>query len=182
MKVLHLLLLFLMVSVSDTFAQPVYEVQEGEVKFYSEASEEIIKAFSGDLKGVIDFSKKTFAFKIAISSFEGFNSALQREHFNENYMETTSFPLATFVGKIIEDVTLEENATLKIRTKGKLKIHGIEDMRIIPVTIKIDNKRVSITGDFTVLLADHQIKIPRVVNNKLSEKIYVSVFAKLAAK
>lgn len=163
-------------------AQNVYEVKEGTVKFYSDAPEEIIKAYSGSLKGIVDFSKRTFAFKISIASFEGFNSALQREHFNENYMETSLYPLATFAGKIVEDINIQENGTYKVRTKGKMKIHGIENMRIIPATITISNKDISITADFTVLLADHQIKVPRVVNNKLSEEIHVSISAILVEK
>lgn len=164
------------------YAHGVYEVKEGTVKFYSDAPEEIIKAYSGSLKGIVDFSKRTFAFKIGIASFEGFNSALQREHFNENYMETSIYPLATFAGKIVEDINIQKNGTYKVRAKGKMKIHGIANTRIIPAVITVSDKGISLTADFTVLLADHQIKVPRVVNNKLSEEIRVSISAILVEK
>lgn len=175
-------LLVCMIGFFSSSAQNVYEVKEGTVKFYSDAPEEIIKAYSGSLRGIVDFSKKTFAFKINIASFEGFNSVLQREHFNENYMETSVYPLATFTGKIVEDVNIKEEGKYKIRTKGKMKIHGIENIRIIPATVTVNNKKISITADFTVLLVDHQIKVPRVVNNKLSEEIHVSISATLVEK
>ncbi len=163
-------------------AQHIYEVRQGDVKFYSDAPEELIKAYSGKLKGIVDFSKRTFAFKINIASFEGFNSALQREHFNENYMETSVFPLATFAGKIVENLNFKKEGTYKIRAKGKMKIHGIEQIRILPVTMLVSRKEITVTADFTVLLADHQIKLPRVVNNKLSEEIHVSISAILVEK
>ncbi len=41
---------------------------------------------------------------LKVNSFKGFNSALQKEHFNENYMESENFPYASFEGKIIEDI------------------------------------------------------------------------------
>ena len=72
-------------------AGPVYEVRESNVKFHSKAPKELISAASGKLTGVVDIERKSFAFRIAVTSFEGFNSPLQREHFNENYMETVQF-------------------------------------------------------------------------------------------
>lgn len=177
-----LLALLCILASSTAQSQGIYKVSEGSIKFYSDAPEELIKAYAANLQGAIDFSKKAFAFKISISSFEGFNSSLQREHFNENYMESSVFPLATFAGKIIEDIPLNKNGVVTIRAKGKLNIHGVEDIRIIPVTVTIKEKSISIAADFIVLLANHQIKIPRVVSNKLSEEIHVSVTAKLKAE
>lgn len=160
-------------------AQPIFEVKKGSINFYSDAPEEIIKAYSENLQGLIDFTNKSFVFRIGIASFEGFNSTLQREHFNENYMETSLFPQATYVGKIIEDIPLNKKGKYQVRTKGKLKVHGIESLRIIPATITVNGNTIWVQADFNVLLADHEIKIPRVVYKKLSEEIHVSVKATL---
>ncbi|TXH54465.1 MAG: YceI family protein [Bacteroidia bacterium] len=162
-----------------TIAQPIYEVKKGAVNFFSDAPEEIIKAYSESLQGLIDFSNKSFVFRIGIVSFEGFNSTLQREHFNENYMESSLFPQATYVGKIIEDIPLQKKGKYHVRTKGTLKIHGIGTLRIIPATITVNGNSIGIQADFNVLLADHEIKIPRVVYKKLSEEIHVSIKATL---
>lgn len=175
-------LLFLCLLATPSFAQQLYEVKEGNVRFFSNAPQEIIKAYSADLNGIIDFSKKTFVFKISISSFEGFNSPLQREHFNENYMETSNFPFATYTGKIIENIDLSKNENYQIRTKGKLKIHGVEQERIIVATVSVKNKVITVSSNFIVLLEDYQIKIPRVVDYKLSQEINVSMYAELKAK
>src|SRR5437763_10372807 len=66
----------------------------GEVKFVSQAPLETIKATSKKLTCVLDADKRTYAFSIAITSFDGFNSPLQKEHFNENYMDSSKIPSA----------------------------------------------------------------------------------------
>lgn len=173
----HLYILFLLFSFSagQSRAQDIYELKEGNIRFFSEAANEIIDAASKKLIGVIDISKKQFAFKVDMTSFQGFNSPLQREHFNENYMESVRFPEATFSGKIIEDVSLLKEGEHKIRAKGKLNIHGISQERIIYVTIDVKDGKASINSDFIVALADHDIKIPRVVYDKLAPEINVIV-------
>jgi hypothetical protein len=163
-------------------AQGVYELNNGTIRFHSDAPQELIRASSDQLKGAIDVNKRTFAFKIGIGSFLGFNSPLQREHFNENYMETTFFPEASYSGKIIEDIDLTKDGEYVVRAKGKLKIHGVEQERIIRSVITSKRGRISIQSDFVVLLADHNIKIPKVVDNKLAPEINVSVNALLVQR
>jgi hypothetical protein len=163
-------------------AQNIYEMRKGNISFHSDAPQELIRASSDKLQGIFDLSKKTFAFRIDIASFIGFNSPLQREHFNENYMETTIFPQAVFVGKIIEDTDLGKDGEYSVRSKGKLKIHGIERERIINARVTVAGKKITVKSDFIVLLADHDIKIPRVVYDKLSPEINVSVNAQLLPK
>ncbi|HLT34332.1 MAG TPA: hypothetical protein VKZ98_11115, partial [Aquaticitalea sp.] len=140
----------------NTFAQAhIFKVKEGRVKFSSETKQELINAASEELIGVMDIEKRIFAFKVSIQTFEGFNSPLQREHFNENYMESTTFPAATYIGKIIEDVDLTKEGTYKVRTKGKLKTHGVEQEKIINAVITIKEDEIKIQSDFIVLLAEH---------------------------
>lgn len=159
------------------FAQEIFSTETGRVHFRSEAPLEIIEASSKELKGLIDASKMTFAFSVQIRSFQGFNSPLQREHFNENYMESDDFPRATFAGKIIEQVDLTKAGEYSVRTKGKLHIHGIEQERIIKSTVKVENGRLSVKSSFTVLLQEHGISIPKIVYQKIAEEINVTVEA-----
>lgn len=156
-------------------AQPVYGVQKSDITFNSDAPNELIKASSEKLKGLINAGRKHFAFKVEVVSFNGFNSPLQREHFNENYMESFKFPDITFSGKIIEDVDLSANGTYRVRAKGELNIHGVGRDRIIYADVVIKDGQMEVTSDFRVALADHDIKIPRVVNDKLATEVYITV-------
>lgn len=179
-KPVLLSLIFLFsVFISTAQSSVLYEVKTGKIEFYSEAPKELISATSNKLRGLFDLKKRTFAFKIPVSSFQGFNNPLQREHFNENYMESNKFPEASFSGKIIEEVDLSKAGTYSVRAKGKLVVHGITTERLIMATVVVKNNKLTINSNFTVKLVDHGIKIPRVVFEKLSPEINVSVNADL---
>lgn len=160
-------------------AQDIYEASDGVVHFHSSAPHELIRASSSKLKCALDAPKKQFAFRLGIISFMGFNSPLQREHFNENYMESDRYPEATFTGKIIEDLDLRKDGEHDVRAKGKLNIHGMDQERIIKGHVSSKGGKITLHAEFMVSLADHNIKIPRVVYDKLAPDISVTVDAVL---
>jgi polyisoprenoid-binding protein YceI len=141
----------------------------------SDAPLELIKASSTKLQGAIDADKRTFAFSIPTSSFKGFNSPLQQEHFYENYIEVKAYPVSKFEGKIIEQIDLLNNGNYTVRAKGKLNIHGVEQERIIKVQLRVSDGVIYAQTDFTVILQDHNITIPKVVFQKIAEEIKVLV-------
>lgn len=178
-------IVFLLVSVSfvfNAFSQQIYTTKSGAVKFTSDAPLEVIKAQSSTLNAAINPTTRTFAFTIAMTSFYGFNSSLQREHFNENYMESTKYPMGIFKGKIIEEVDFKQNGTYTVRTKGTLLIHGVEQERIIKSSITVNGNQITLNATFEVLLADHKITIPKIVNQKIAEVIQVKVNAALTPR
>lgn len=157
----------------------VYKVSKGSIQFRSDAPLELIKASSDELAGLFDPDKKMFAFRIKVNTFSGFNGVLQKEHFNENYLETAKYPYASFEGKVIEDIDYNQPGTYNVRAKGNLTVHGITQERIIKVTLEVKNKTIAASSTFTVLLADHNITIPKVVHEKLASEIKVAVAAEL---
>lgn len=161
--------------------QNLLKLSSGSIEFVSEAPLELIRASTSGFKAVIDTSKGSFAISIPIKSFLGFNSALQQEHFYENYMETDQFSNASFTGKILEPLTYS-NMPFEITMKGQLEIHGIKKSRVVGATLEwIDRNTVQITSSFQVPLVDHDIDIPRVVYQKIAEVIQVNVNAKLSS-
>lgn len=158
----------------------VYQCVKGRIHFRSDAPLEIIEARSNRLRGVIDPANQQFAWTVEINTFEGFNSPLQREHFNENYMETSKYPGSTFTGKIIEKINFEQDGSYPVRAKGKLLIHGVEQERIIKGTLEVKGQKLRIQATFTVPLTDHNITIPKIVHQKIAEEITVTVEADMA--
>ena len=157
----------------------IYKTNRGNISFRSEAPLEIISASSNALEGIIDQQSMTFAFVIPIHSFKGFNNGLQQQHFYENYLETSKYPKASFTGKIIEDVDFSVPGTYHVRAKGLLNIHGRSQERIIKTELVSNGKEINAKAFFLVPLVDHQIEIPRVVNQKIAQEIKVNVRATL---
>jgi polyisoprenoid-binding protein YceI len=160
----------------------IYSVKSSTTYFHSNAKFELIKAESSKLKGAIDAGKRTFAFSVDVNTFEGFNSPLQKEHFNENYMETERFPTATFTGRIVEDDDFTKDGTYNVRAKGKFSIHGVEQERIIQGDLVVKNGVIKLRSRLTVILAEHDIKIPRIVHEKLASEIVVEINAEFTKK
>lgn len=155
----------------------IYQTTTGKISFKSEAPLELIRASSASLAGVLDINKKNFAFKITMRSFVGFNSPLQKEHFNENYVESDKFPEASFKGKIIEDIDFSKEGIYEVRAKGQFTIHGVTQERIIKSKVSVSNKTITLSTNFSVLLSDHNIPIPKVVYQKLANEIKVEITA-----
>lgn len=177
-----LLMIFIFCLPDTVIGQSVYTCTNGEVFFRSEAKLELIDAKSQKLEAIVDFQKKTFEFLIPINSFKGFNAELQREHFLDRYMESDKFPVATFTGKIIEDVDISKPREITVRAKGKLTIHGVEQERIIKSKITIEGNVVTVFSVFSVPLKDHKIKVPRVVQEKIANEVLIQVKAILRRK
>jgi len=153
----------------------VFTCKDGQVSFLSDAPLEMIKASSKNLSGAINISDRSFSFLVPTKTFEGFNSSLQRTHFNEDYMESDIYPNTTFKGKIIEEVDLSQPGTYQIRAKGKMNIHGLENDRIIKCNLVVGDKKITVKATFTVFIEDHAISIPSIVNQKIAEEIKLDV-------
>ena len=172
------ILFFLLTS--PLVAQKKYSVVTSQMSFTSNAELELIKASSNKVQGLVDPATNQFAFTVDVKSFQGFNSALQREHFNEKYMESDKFPRARFSGKIIEPVDLATDGTYEVRAKGELEIHGQKQTRIIKSTLTVRNGGMNLESHFFVPLADHDISIPTIVSQKIATEIEVEFTATLS--
>lgn len=175
-------LIFIFSLSTSLFAQKKIIINKGKINFTSNAPLEVIKAASDKMCVVIDPATNQFAFSVPVSSFQGFNSGLQREHFNEKYLESDKYPNASFKGKIIEKVDFFTDGVYEVRAKGELEIHGEKQTRIIKSKILIKNNIISIVTDFIVPLSDYNISVPSIIGEKIASQIDVSVFASAALK
>jgi len=160
---------------TSLLAQKRFELEKGKIDFSSNAALELINASDEKVQGLVDPAKNTFAFIANMKGFTGFNSALQKEHFDEKYLETDKFYQATFSGSFIDPIDYAKDGAYKVRAKGFLTVHGIKQTRIIPGTVTIEKGQMNIEANFTVPLADHNIKIPEIVSQKIATEIFVKL-------
>jgi hypothetical protein len=161
-------------------AQKKLAVQKGKMAFTSNAELELISATSDKVQGLIDPASNQFAFTVDVNTFRGFNSELQRQHFNEKYMESERFPKARFSGKIIEPIDFSADQTYEVRAKGELDIHGQKQTRIIKTKVTVKDGVVYLVSNFFVPLSDHNISIPSIVSQKIATEIEINFEATMA--
>ncbi len=103
-----------------------------------------------------------------------FKVALMEEHFNENYIESSKFPKATFKGKIEGFDASKITSTSKDYTiKGKLELHGkSKDITTIAKIKKIGTD-IEVKTTFPVNVSDFDIEIPSVVSKKVAKKVTI---------
>lgn len=103
-----------------------------------------------------------------------FKVALMEEHFNENYVESSKYPKATFKGKIENfDVTKLSTISKNYAIKGKLELHGKTKEITSTAEIKKIGSDIEIKTNFPVTVSDFDITIPSVVSKKVAKKVAI---------
>lgn len=164
---------------SVSYAQD-YTTRKGQVQFSSSTSAELIEATNNDVAARLSTDGKGL-FIIPIKSFR-FKKALMQEHFNENYMESDKYPKATYNFTVtdIKSVDFTKPARYNVRTKGTMTIKDVKrDIEVPGYIVVADDKTIRIEADFSVVPADYNISIPKLVENKIAKTIKVKVNSSL---
>ncbi len=166
--------LFAMTSIS---AQRLF-TRDGKIYFNatSENSPEKIEAAHTGGTFVLDVPTGKVEMAVLIKGFY-MEKALMQEHFNENYMESSKFPKASFKGALTDltAVNFAADGNYAATVSGQLTIHGVTQNVSTPVNFKISGGQVSATCNFSVILKDYGIDIPSLVADKLANQASISI-------
>lgn len=104
-----------------------------------------------------------------------FKIALMEEHFNETYAETDKYSKATFKGKVQDfDIAKLTSDGKAFTIEGELTIHGVSKKITDVATISKSGNIVTIKGNFTVKPQEFNIEVPKLVRNKVADKVKIS--------
>lgn len=156
-----------------------YITRSGRITFFSKAPVENIEANNNEVTSILNTANGEVAFIALIKSFK-FQKALMEEHFNENYMESNTFPKANFKGAItdLSKVNFSKDGTYNVTVNGDLTIHGVTKNVEAPGTINVSQGKISANSKFNLRVKDYNIKIPNTVINNISETISITVDCK----
>lgn len=161
-------------------AQGKYFTKTGNVAFYSTAPLEDIEAKTNTAAAILDTKTGLLRFSVLMKSFE-FDKALMQEHFNEHYVESDKFPKAEFKGTVVNnsEINYSKPGVYTAKVKGTLTMHGVTKDVETNGTVKADTDNLKTTATFTVQLSEYGIKIPKLVNDKISNKVKIVIDCKL---
>ena len=175
--------LFCFLLITSLLSAQKYATRSGKTSFIgSEETFEQIKAINNVSTAIVDSSSGNIAILLFISAFD-FKIALMQEHFNENYMDSSKYPKANFIGTI-QKFSLSELTEYEKDHKiiGVLTIRGIEKNITINSRLKKTDNGLSLKAGFSVLTSDFDIQVPKVVRNKISKEIKIKVDYELIEK
>lgn len=176
MKKIFFLTLF--ISINTLGWGQKYFTKTGHISFFSKTSIENIEAHNQQASCLINFSNGDLQFQVLMKGFQ-FEKALMQEHFNENYVESATYPKATFKGKInnLSDINLGQDGTYTAQVSGELTLHGASKSIDTQATLDVKDGKVHAKAKFKVKPSDFKIKIPVAVRSNIAEIIEVSVDA-----
>ena len=155
-----------------------YFTKTGKISFFSKTPIENIEAVSNTATTVYDSESGKIQWAVLIKSFE-FEKALMQEHFNENYMESNSFPKASFKGQLNNntEVNLLKDGTYLAVVEGELTIHGVTKTVSSKATFVVENGVIKATSTLKLLVADYKIEVPSVVKENIAKEIEININA-----
>jgi polyisoprenoid-binding protein YceI len=157
------------------FAQKMI-TRTGEVKFEaSMPAFEEIAATNKTASCILEKSTGDFVDLTLIKSFK-FKAPLMEEHFNENYMESSQFPKATFKGKILNfDAKKITASKTTYDLEGDLTIHGVTKKIKTKINLALSGNKILATSAISVKPQDYKIEIPSLVKGKIAENVKVAM-------
>ena len=172
-----IILFFLLVFAGNTYSQR-YVSKTSHVWFYSHTAMEDIEAHNRQAVSILDPQTGDIQFSLLVKSFE-FKVALMQEHFNENYMESSTFPKSSFKGKItnLDQIDFKKDGSYKAIVTGDITIHGVTKAISTEGTIDIVNGKITAKAKFTISPTDYNIAIPSVVENKIAKSLEITIDA-----
>src|SRR5688500_8020075 len=157
-------------------AQSRYFSKTGKISFYSKAPMENIEAHNNKAVSVVDVSTGQIEFSVLLKGFE-FEKARMQEHFNESYVESDKYPKSVFTGTIKNagDIKLDKNGVYNVKVSGQLTLHGVTKPQNVDASFTVNNGQISATAEFTVTVADYNIKIPALVKDNIGKTVKIVV-------
>lgn len=173
----HLLLLFLgMLFSNGLLAQHSYFTRAGTISIFSSTPLEDVEAENRQVASMIDLDKGEIVFSVLIKSFQ-FPKALMQEHFNENYVESTKYPKASFQGVIKDPEAIDsaKDGIYHVTVSGDLTLHGVTRPVTSEGTVELKGGKIYAKSVFTLTPEDYNIKIPALVRDKIAKTTRVTV-------
>lgn len=173
----RLLLIILLISLSIVpLSAQKYMTRSGHIWFFSHTPIEDIEAHNYQVSSILDTRNGELAFSMLIKGFQ-FEKALMQEHFNEKYMESDKLPKSTFTGRIknLADIDFQKEGNYEVVIQGEISIHGVSTPLEIVGTLKVVEGKIQAKSDFSLAVADYNIKVPGIVKDNIAEQVDVHV-------
>lgn len=174
MSLKNILAAFLVMIMSHALMGQTYKSRSTQFTFFSQAPLENIKAQSNQGVSALNTNTGGIYFKVKIRSFQ-FRKGFMQEHFNEKYMESDKYPDAEFKGKINEVIDYKDEGVYPVTVTGDLNIHNVSKEYTVKATLEIKSGLIKGESVFNVRVADHKIKIPKLVFRNIAEVVEVTV-------
>lgn len=177
MKKISVTLSIILLSLAG-FSQKILSTKSASINFSATGGVEEIAAVNNEVDCKLVDNTGQMVFTLLVKGFK-FENQLMEDHFNENYMESTKFPKASFKGFItnIAKVTFAKDGTYNAEVEGTLNIHGVDQKVKTTGTITVAGGKITMKSNFKIKLKDYKIS-GSYIGDKIAAEASISVNCK----
>jgi hypothetical protein len=150
----------------------VYMANKSSIVFFSDAAIEDIKGENSKVESALDLGSGAIEFRVTMKEFV-FDKSLMRQHFNEKYVHSEKYPVATFRGTITG--MPPASGTQPVTATGKMMLHGITRDVSVAGTLEFQPGSARVSARFMIRLEDYDIPRPQILWKNIAEEVEVTV-------
>ena len=175
------LILFLFSTAVPAVSQSPYKTSDGIIRFNASTPLEDIEAINNKVNAILKEDTGDFAVVLLVKDFQ-FRRKLMQEHFNENYMESDTYPKAYFKGTIKNLSSVGISASSRqMEIEGELTIHGVTHKVVSTAELKRDKGCIYLGMVFDVRPESYNVKVTKILFKKIAENVAVTLDLILSA-
>ncbi len=137
------------------------------------------KAENKTVIGELDTKTGEIGFEAAVKNF-AFSNPMIQDHFNgEKWMNSGTYPLFTFTGKItdLSKVNFSKNGTYTVPVSGDLTVRNVTKPVKTTAKLVVDGGTINATSSFSIKLSDYGITGVPVDAGKIAKEPKITVSA-----
>lgn len=168
MKKILCLSILILLAFNTIDAQKVYGTRNGKISFIA-ANDEDVKAVNNEVTSRLS-DNGAMSFSCLIKGFK-FGYAEMQDHFNTEYLQSSTYPRADFKGNIInlKEVLFTKNGTYKAIVKGDLTLHGVTKTITVTGNITVKDGKITAIASFPIIMKDFKIEASSVTEKVKAE-------------
>ncbi|MCB2197594.1 MAG: YceI family protein [Bacteroidetes bacterium] len=172
----YLIIPFLLILYFSGFTQNVFFSKSGHVYFLSHTDAIDIDANNHQLVSFFDIESGKIQCAVLIKSFE-FSLATAKEHFNESYMESGTYPKAEFKGQVndLENIDLTKPGSYEVNIIGDIIIRNNKKHLETKAELIVEKNKINASTEFYLNISDFNILVPKLVDHRVAKEILVKV-------
>lgn len=173
---LFIFIFIFIISFAPSIAGDKYITRTGHIEFISHTPIIDIQGVNDQVASVLNIKTGEMVFAVLMKSFK-FKQALAEEHFNENYVDSDTYPRSKFKGKIlnISNIDLTQDGMYDVTVEGDLTIKGRTNKIKSKGTMIVKDGMVTAKSGFTIAIADYGIEVPAIVKDKVAKQIPIDI-------
>lgn len=155
-------------------AQKIYSTKTGSISFFSNAPLQDIEAKTTEVESKLAANGQ-IVFTLLVKGFQ-FDNQKMEDDFNEDYMESSKYPKASFKGNItnISEINFSKDGTYPAKVRGELTIHGVTKEVAADGIIEVKGAKVIARSKFEVAVRDFNIG-GALIGKKIANTIAITV-------